>query len=144
MQPRGVVMQPRARLLPDGVTLEEYDKPRITTDSSFGGPDSVNAGVGDGDRTVILPSVQSLARGWAICQTAYDQPADQPQQPTTAQPPPRVQGYCIDAESAYSFCPIQRADLWTQCFCWWDSEGRTGVAQDRRMGFGGGIRPQQV
>ena len=43
LQPRGVVMQHRSRLQADGVTLEEYEKPRITTDSSFGGPDSVNA-----------------------------------------------------------------------------------------------------
>jgi hypothetical protein len=34
LQPRGVIMQPRSRLMPDGVTLEEYEKPRITTDST--------------------------------------------------------------------------------------------------------------
>ena len=143
LQPRGVVMQPRARLLPDGVTLEEYDKPRITTDSSFGGPDSVNAGVSDVDRTVALPSIQTLARGWAICQAAYDQPASQPAPQPHPPVQPRVQGYCIDAESAYSFCPIQHADLWTQCFVWWDAAGHTGVAQDRRMGFGGAFAPNR-
>ena len=66
LQPRGVIMQPRSRLMPDGVTLEEYDKPRITTDSSFGGVDSVNAGVADRDRTVRLPSAQALGRAWGI------------------------------------------------------------------------------
>ena len=154
LQPRGVIMQPRSRLMPDGVTLEEYEKPRITTDSSFGGPDSVNAAVGDSDRHVCLPSIQSLGRGWAICQTAYpsgqpqptlptppNQP-DQPSQPTLPQQA-EVQGYCIDAESAYSFCPIQVADLWTQCFCWWDSAGVAGVAFDRRMGFGGAFAPNR-
>ena len=137
LQPRGVVMQPRARLMPDGVSLEEYEKPRITTDSSHGGPDSVNAGVPSGDRSVTLPSIQSLARGWSICQSAYG--------PVDASEPngPRVQGYCIDAESAYSFCPIQVADLWSQCFCWWDEAGTAGVAFDRRMGFGGAFAPNR-
>ena len=139
LQPRGVIMQPRSRLMPDGVTLEEYEKPRITTDSSFGGPDSVNAAVGDTDRSVRLPSIQTLGRGWAICQTAYPAHPAPPGLSSHAD----VQGYCIDAESAYSFCPIQVADLWTQCFCWWDSEGAAGVAFDRRMGFGGAFAPNR-
>ena len=140
LQPRGVIMQPRSRLMPDGVTLEEYEKPRITTDSSFGGPDSVNAAVGDADRTVSLPSIQTLGRGWAIFQTAYS--SSQPEHPGQPQHTD-VQGYCIDAESAYSFCPIQHADLWTQCFCWWDQDGTAGVAFDRRMGFGGAFAPNR-
>ena len=131
LQPRGVVLQHRARLLPDGVTLEEYEKPRITTDSSYGGVDSVNAGVHASERSVILPSIQSLAQGWAICQSALD-PTDSP-----------MAGYCIDAESAYSFCHVQEADLWTQCFVWWDSLAIAGVAVDRRMGFGGSFAPNR-
>ena len=142
LQPRGVVMQPRTRLLADGVTLEEYEKPRITSDSSFGGVDSVNGGVPDGERSVILPSIQSLGRGWAICHAAFSEDSASP---CPANPPPAqpVAGYCIDAESAYSFCPIQEADLWTQCFCWWDSEGAAGAAVDRRMGFGGSFAPNR-
>ena len=131
LQPRGVVMQHRARLLPDGITLEEYEKPRITTDSSYGGVDSVNAGVHPSERSVTLPSIQSLAQGWAICQSALDD-SDHP-----------AAGYCIDAESAYSFCHIQEADLWTQCFIWWDASARAGVAIDRRMGFGGSFAPNR-
>ena len=125
-------MQPRTRLLADGVTLEEYDKPRITTDSSYGGADSVNGGVPDGERSVTLPSIQSLGRGWAICHDAFsgDQTSPSTASSPSAQP---VAGYCIDAESAYSLCPIQEADLWTQCFCWWDRDGVTGAAVDQRM-----------
>ena len=124
-------MQHRSRLQADGVTLEEYEKPRITTDSSFGGPDSVNAGVAPSERSVLLPSIQSLVQGWSICQSALDS-SDSP-----------ALGYCIDAESAYSFCHIQEADLWTQCFVWWDDSASAGVAVDRRMGFGGSFAPNR-
>ena len=136
LQPRGVVMQARSRLREDG-TLEEYMKPRITTDASFGGPDSVNASVPDLERGVVLPSTQTLGRGWAICQSAFDGA------PAHEGGSAQVQGYCIDAESAYSFCPVQRADLWMQCFCWWDRGGTAGVAVDRRMGFGGSFAPNR-
>ena len=136
LQPRGVVLQSRVRVGTDG-NVEEYLKPRITTDSSFGGPDSVNAGVSDFDRSVSLPSIQQLARGWAICDSAY---ADQP---ATDGGDTQTRGYCIDAESAYSFCPIQEADLWTQGFIWWGADGRAGFTYDRRMGFGGAFAPNR-
>ena len=136
LQPRGVVLQSRMRLSSDG-ELEEYQKPRITTDNSFGGVDSVNAGVPDGERAVRLPSVQTLGRGWGICQSAFDgqSAADGGGTP--------VGGYCVDAESAYSFCPVQRADLWSQCGVWWDADGRTGTAVELRMGFGGAFAPNR-
>ena len=130
MQPRGVVMQARSKVV-DGV-LVEYLKPRITTDNSFGGIDSVNAGVADSDRAVILPSGQTFGRAWAICQTAYDD-----------HPTANAKGYVVDAEKAYRFCPVQRADLWLQCFLWWDTDGRTGAAVDTRMGFGGAFAPNR-
>ena len=136
LAPRGVIMQPRSRLMADGVTLEEYEKPRITTDSSFGGVDSVNGGVPDAERSVALPSAQALGRGWAICRSAFSSPASPAGDGCVA-------GYCIDAESAYSFCPIQVADLWTQCFCWWDEGGASGTAIDLRMGFGGAFAPNR-
>jgi len=130
MQPRGVVMQARSKVV-DGV-LVEYLKPRITTDNSFGGIDSVNAGVVDSDRAVILPSGQTYGRAWAICQTAYDD-----------HPTANARGYVVDAEKAYRFCPVQRADLWLQCFLWWDADGSTGAAVDTRMGFGGAFAPNR-
>ena len=136
LQPRGVVMQPRSRVLPDG-TIEDYLKPRVTTDGSFGGPDSVNAGVPDGERGVTLPSAQTLGVGWAICQSAFD---DAEAMEGGGTP---VAGYCVDAESAYSFCPVQHADLWTQAFCWWDEGGAAGFYVDRRMGFGGAFAPNR-
>ena len=136
LQPRGVVMQARSRLGADG-KLEDYMKPRITTDGSFGGPDSMNACVPGLERGVTLPSGQSLGRGWAICQSAFDDA------PSDEGGGTRVSGYCVDAESAYSFCPVQRADLWLQCFCWWTADGTAGFATDRRMGFCGAFAPNR-
>ena len=143
LQPRGIVLQARTRVLADG-TVEDYLKPRITTDSSFGGIDSVNAGVPGAERAVTLPSAQTLGRGWAISSSAYrDLPAasiagsDDDAGSDRRGGRARAGGYCVDAESAYSFCPIQRADWHTQCFVWWDDEGRAGFAFDMRLGFGG-------
>lgn len=145
LQPRGIVLQARTRVLDDG-TVEDYLKPRITTDSSFGGIDSVNAGVPGAERAVALPSAQTLGHGWAICDSAYrdlaaadiaegdDRYIDDDCGRARSL---RAGGYCVDAESAYSFCPIQRADWHTQCFAWWDSSGRAGFAFDTRLGFGG-------
>ena len=134
--PRNVVMQERVRLLPgdtpDGrPRVEAYDKPRITQNSSHGGEDSVNAGVDDDETFVQLPTVQRFARGWAICDTAGEVGGA------------RAEGYVVDAESAYRFCPVQRADWWTQCFMWWDGDGRAGVCVDRRLGFGGAYAPNR-
>lgn len=136
LQPRGVVMQSRTRLREDG-TVEDYLKPRVTTDGSAGGPDSVNAAVPEGERGVALPSGQTLGRGWAICQSAFDGA------PVGEGGGTAVEGYCIDAESAYSFCPVQHADLWQQVFCWWGADGTAGFATDRRMGFGGAFAPNR-
>ena len=117
----------------------------------------MNAGVHDLDRAVKLPSPQQLGRGWGICLSAFqparprgpDGPEDHvgPAGDGAAPLPPRdgaaVQGYCIDAESAYSFCPIQEADLWTQCFVWWSAAGRAGFTTDYRLGFGGAFGPNR-
>eukprot|EP00965_Chrysotila_dentata_P108217 3574445-Pleurochrysis_carterae.AAC.1 len=57
--------------------------------------------------------------------------------------PPRAVAWVADAESAYRFCPVQQADLWLQCFVWWDSQGRASVVVDERMGFGGTYAPNR-
>ena len=132
--PRNVVMQERSRLVDDGdgspPSLEAYLKARITQDSSNGGDSSVNAGVSDEDKAVLLPTVQQLGRGIAIIDTASDGTD-------------RAAAYVVDAESAYRFCPVQRADLWTQCFSWWDEKGNVGVCVDNRLGFGGAYAPNR-
>ena len=132
--PRNVVMQERSRLVHDGgggaPTLELYLKARVTQDSSDGGDHAVNAGVPAGERYVTLPTVQQHARGLAICDTAGGDAA-------------RAASYVVDAESAYRFCPVQRADQWTQCFFWWDADGLCGVCVDRRLGFGGAFAPNR-
>jgi hypothetical protein len=136
MQPRGIVMQSRTRVGADG-KLEEYLKPRLTTDNSFGGVDSCNAAVPDQERTVALPSAQSFGRGWGIVQSIFDG------EPYAEGGNTKAFGYCVDAEAAYRFCPVQHADLWQQCFCWWDEQGSAGFSTDHRMGFGGAFAPNR-
>ena len=118
--PRNVVMQEQSRLVPSESggepTLELYPKPRVTQDSSNGGDRSVNAGVPDHECWVELPTVQQFGRGIAICDTAGDDAT-------------RVGSYVVDAQSAYRYCPTQEADLWQQCFLWWDAVGSAGVAR---------------
>ena len=133
--PRNVVMQERHRVLPDGVNVEVYFKPRITQDSSHGDEDSVNAGVPGEERYIALPTVQQLGRAVAICDTAGT--ADDGEGRVRATP------YCVDAESAFRFCPMQEADLWTQCFVWWEGDGDAGVCVDRRLAFGGAYSPNR-
>ena len=114
----------------DAPSVELYDKPRVTQDSSDGGDHAVNAGVLSADRYVRLPTIQHHARGLAICDTAGGAEA-------------RGASYVVDAESAYRFCQVQEADLWTQCFIWWDHDGSAGVCVDRRLGFGGAFAPNR-
>ena len=129
--PRNVAMQDRVRWSDDGKTLEPYLKPRITQNSSYGDEASVNAGVSDEDRSISLPTVQEHGRASAIIDTAGELGGA------------RAERYVVDAESAYRFCPIQRADQWTQCFCWWGDDGAAGIAVDRRLGFGGAYAPNR-
>ena len=132
--PRSVIMQERARLIPaeDGgePTLESYLKPRVTLDGSHGGDAAPNAGVESHERSIYLPAVQDHARGLAICDTAGGQDH-------------RASSFVVDAESAYRFCPVQHADLWTQCFLWWDDDGHAVIHVDRRLGFGGAFAPNR-
>ena len=132
--PRNVVMQDRVRWSDDGKggkVLEPYLKPRITQNSSYGDEASVNAGVSDDDRAIALPTVQEHGRASAIIDTAGELDGA------------RAERYVVDAESAYRFCPIQYADQWTQCFCWWGDDGAAGLAVDRRLGFGGAYAPNR-
>ena len=132
--PRGVIMQERAKLISaiDGgePIVAPYLKPRITTDASHGGDAAVNAGVESHERGTNLPRAQDHARGLAICDTAGDHLI-------------RAASYVVDAESAYRFCPVQQADLWTQCFLWHSSDGAAGICIDRRLGFGGAFAPNR-
>ena len=133
--PRGVIMQERARITAEdsdsgNPTVESYLKPRVTMDSSAGGDAAVNAGVESHERGTDLPRAQDHARGLAICDTAGGDDT-------------RAASYVVDAESAYRFCPVQLADLWTQCFLWHDDHGSAGVSVDRRLGFGGAFAPNR-
>ena len=160
LQPRDVILQDRYRVLErrdgDGKpVVEAYQKPRVTTNSSHGGPDSVNAGVAYDSKAVDLPCVQWLARALAICDEAGwavigeavasldDHRERRSRDGQTEARLCRALTYCVDAESAYSFCPVQRADWWMQCFVWWDDDGTAGVCVDTRMGFGGAFAPNR-
>eukprot|EP00965_Chrysotila_dentata_P088185 2911724-Pleurochrysis_carterae.AAC.1 len=138
-QPRDVIMQARQRVTKGeggDLHVEDYAKPRVTTNSSYGGRDGVNAGVPDAERVIALPKVQALARALAIIGMCSMQVRD-------GEGRLRAVPYVVDAESAYRFCPAQRADLWTQCFLWWNSAGRAGVVVDKRIGFGGAFAPNR-
>jgi hypothetical protein len=134
--PKNVVMQHKLRVLTDGVTVEEYQKPRITTDASDGGGESVNAGVPRKGRHVILPTIQQQARASAVVDTVADFVDDDEDEV-------HARSYVVDAESAFRYCPMQEADLWTQCFVWWDDDASAGVCVDRRMAFGGAYSPNR-
>ena len=138
--PRNVLFQTRTRKLASG-ELEEYEKPRISTDASDGAELSVNGGVPQRETGTELPTVQQFARGLAIVDTAADS-ADGP--PAGA---PRAVGYAVDATSAFRFLPLQWRWLWTSCFLWWevggDGELLVGFSVDRRMGFGGRYAPNR-
>ena len=76
LQPRDVVLQDRVRIRkgeydPKGRPLiEAYTKARVTTNSSHGGGDSVNAAVAESERSVSLPRAQWQARALAIADQA--------------------------------------------------------------------------
>eukprot|EP00965_Chrysotila_dentata_P026996 896002-Pleurochrysis_carterae.AAC.1 len=85
----------RVHVRDDGThEVEDHDKPRVTTNSSFGGEDGVNASVAEAERAVELPRVQTLARAAAILDTvaAEDDATDDG----------RPHLYVVDAESAYT------------------------------------------
>ena len=131
--PRNVIMQDKSRVR-DGV-LEHYQKPRVTTDLSDGAHESVNFGVPDFERFVSLPTVRQNALGAAIvdamCRRRHDGSFRSREEGQG-----RAKQYAADAESAFRFCPIQVADLWTQVMLW-DSNGQVGYHVDRRLVFGG-------
>eukprot|EP00965_Chrysotila_dentata_P189001 6173075-Pleurochrysis_carterae.AAC.1 len=126
LQPRDVVLQQRQRVstaVDGSLHVGEYDKPRVTTNASFGGIDSVNAGVPEAERVVRLPRVQELARALAIIGACARFA------PTAAQALVAAL-YVVDDKSAYRFCPVQHANLWTQCFIWRDAEEWAAVVVD--------------
>eukprot|EP00965_Chrysotila_dentata_P003157 103208-Pleurochrysis_carterae.AAC.1 len=65
-------MQQRQRVREGGdgtFSVKHYEKPRVTTNSSYGGVDGVDASVPEAERAVALPRVQDLARAAAIIAT---------------------------------------------------------------------------
>ena len=76
LQPRDVVLQDRVRVRKGHFDskgrpmVEAYTKARVTTNSSHGGADSVNAAIPEGERFVRLPRAQWHARALAIADMA--------------------------------------------------------------------------
>ena len=144
--PRNVIMQDRVRL-DEHNRLVPYSKPRVSQDSSDGAEKSVNAGIHPSEVAITLPTVQTFAKGLAVCDTAGTTPVDE----QAGETPVRATAYAVDATSAFRFCPLQRVCIHQQCFVWW--EARTaedgtftvsvGVCEDRRMGFGGAFSPNR-
>jgi hypothetical protein len=94
--PRGVVMQDRTKLQPDG-TLQHYMKPRITTDCSDGREESPNGGLIASERHVELSTVQQHGRAVCIVDRAGTTADDE----AAGEPPVRAEQYAVDATSAY-------------------------------------------
>jgi len=136
--PRNVIWQARSRVLPSG-EIEDYDKPRVTTNSSFGEgevgsdgrPLAVNEAVPQDERFIVLPTVRQLGRGAAIVAEAGA--ADGLQ----------AEAYCFDLKSAYRFTSIQRLDWWQHCFLWIGADGTVGYFTDPSGAFGGAYMPQR-
>jgi len=135
--PRDVIMQPRSRVLPNG-EVEDFEKPRVTTNSSDGKggvgsdgrPLSVNDGVPPEERYVQLPAVRQLGRGAAIVGEAG------------AADGLRAELYCFDLSRAYRYTPIQRLDWWHHVFTWVDpASGEARFYVDVSGAFGGAYMP---
>lgn len=139
--PRDVVLQERARLV--GGKLEFYLKPRVTHDMSslpreLGGRKagvSTNSGVPRSQKGIpVMPRAQEYARAQAVCARAMA---------GSALRAPRAGVYGVDKASAYCFSQVQRADHYTGCYLWLDSDGRVRPHVSMRMVFGGASWPNR-
>ena len=137
--PRNVILQQRSRVLKSG-EVEDYEKPRVTTNSSHGegelggdglSPLAVNEGVPQHERYVLLPTVRQLGRGAAIVDEAG------------AADGLRAELYCYDLSSAYRFAPIQLRDWWQHVFLWISSAGHATWLVDASGAFGGAYMPRR-
>ena len=136
--PRNVIWQARSRVLTGG-EIEDFDKPRVTTDSSDGRgrlgsdgrPLSVNDGVPEDERAVELPTVRALGRGAAIVGEAG------------AEDGLAAEVYCFDLKAAYRFTDIQVLDWWEHVFFWISADGRGEWRVDPSGAFGGAYMPQR-
>eukprot|EP00966_Prymnesium_polylepis_P026041 600254-Prymnesium_polylepis.2 len=83
-------MQARQRVLPDG-TVEDYEKPRVSTDESdSASDDSPNAGIPADETTLGLPTAVDFAGGLATVGVAFGGIS-------------RAGAYAVDLESAFRF-----------------------------------------
>ena len=137
--PRNVILQQRSRVLKSG-EVEDYEKPRVTTNSSHGegelggdglSPLAVNEGVPQHERYVLLPTVRQLGRGAAIVGEAG------------AADGLRAELYCYDLSSAYRFAPIQLRDWWQHVFLWISPSGHATWLVDASGAFGGAYMPRR-
>ena len=137
--PRNVILQQRSRVLKSG-EVEDYEKPRVTTNSSLGegelgsdglSPLAVNEGVPQHERYVLLPTVRQLGRGAAIVDEAG------------AADGLRAELYCYDLSSAYRFAPIQLRDWWQHVFLWISPKGHATWLIDASGAFGGAYMPRR-
>ena len=138
--PRNVILQQRSRVLPETGEVEDFEKPRVTTNSSHGegevggdgvSPLSVNEGVPRSQRYVLLPTVRQLGKGAAIVDEAG------------AADGLRAELYCYDLSSAYRFAQLQVRDWWQHVFLWLTPQGRAVWLVDAHGAFGGAYMPQR-
>ena len=122
--PKGVALQPRMRRRAEPPhDVEEYNKPRVTTDDSFPRDgSSPNAATPPEETATRLPRPSHLARAAAIAASSGLE----------------VGLYAIDFSDAYRYTYIQRLDQPTQCTLWAD-----GVHVEPRGVFGQAFMPNR-
>ena len=137
--PRNVVFQTRSRVLADK-SVEDYEKPRVTTNSSDGEggvgsdgrPMAVNEAVPLDERAIVLPTVRQFGRGAAVVDEAG------------AEDGLHAELYVCDLSSAFRFTAIQVLDWWEHVFLWIDLRtGEVGYFVDPSGAFGGSYMPQR-
>ena len=165
VNPRNIIMQGKDRVLADGVTVEHYMKPRATSNTSYGGARSINGCTEAANNAIGLPSIQEFGVGMAIVAAASDRSHDLDGfcLEHGVECPARASDvnaggadyegsgqYAVDAESAYSFMPMQRDEWWKFCFYWWRGKElkpgvrpfTPGVSVSGRLEFGGAFAPK--
>ena len=139
--PRNVIVTDKARVAPDGVSLEHFKKGRVSTDAGESkSDDSPNSGTPKADTALELCTAQDMGVGTAIVAI--------PSGGLT-----RTGIAVIDLESAFRFCCLQWLELWLHAFLWWTASRtaeatewasrRAGVSVDGRVDFGGSTGPNR-
>lgn len=137
---RNVIVTQKARVAPDGASLEHYSKTRVSTDAGeSSSPDSPNAGISKAETSLELCSAKDMGVGTAVVSIPSGGLS-------------KVGMAVIDLESAFRFLLVQWLDLWLHAFLWWTARRavaeawcarKAGICLDLRVDFGGAAHPNR-